>query len=615
MKFILVFYVLCFELIYSSISSQNPKYKIQNSEIKTQNQEPSDSLLYPAKDEMIYPFSNSYKSSWSGLKNGKQQNMNKSANIKWDINPVIIENYEDETQFIGINEEGDGKTSYIYITGNYANSNVDININGRHIAKNFNNKKLEWKKNEKNNKGYFNNNVIWLKKFKRVVIENINLRLWDPNLSIDGSYNTDPELTASTSIRTDDCREVIIRDCYFGGEALRHHIQIQNSDRVFIDRVEIAGLGVHNKRKKSKDITYSSEKINTVYLCGGGIKISKTDYAEISGFRLPASGFRIWNVIQNCYIHDNNIALSSKNNWDGITTSIPGNSLIFNCYFENWGITNDELTNEEVTNNNNKLKIGADCALDLGEPEVPIPDKDYVFRIEHNIFDNCKGVKNSYSYIYQNSNSSFQLPASSFRSDFVSHLFTGNIYYNTPLWDYHTGYRVYHVRETFVFDDSSNKKYVYKFEGSDSSPVSFHNNIVYINTATSSFKIFNVRNFKTDTGSLKNFIAFKAENNLYIFRNNPAKWVNFVNNKKENIKTFDKWMDYETFGNKEKKGSVLIMLKQNQKVFKSENKQANNSPFSILNSQLLLLPEFEKEYLNLKTLIKVPDKKGMHISK
>jgi hypothetical protein len=555
-----------------------------------------DSLLFPKSDLKYYPFSLTYNSPWSNLKNGKEQNLNKSSDIKWNSAPIII---DDKLSDCTITEEGKKNTSIIVIKGNNKNSDVEINNNGRQIIKHFNNKRYVWNKNDKNIKGYYSNNIIYLKKFDKVIIENINLQIWDPALNEEAKVNGELAITGSTTVRLEDCNNVEIRDCYFGGEARRHHIQIENSNRVFIDRVEFAGIKLKDKNQ---------------YLCGGGIKISKNNFEKENEKQVD-----IWNVIQNCYMHDNNARFIEKFNWDGITTSTPGNSLIFNCYFENWGIGSDETDG----------KIGADCAVDLSEPEVPVSYKDYVLRVERNIFEKCKGVKNSYTYLNNNGCSNFtkrdttinniKVPIYNLVSvkdfDCISHLFVNNVYYNTPCWDYHHGYNVYHMKEIFVFDDDCYKRYAYKFEGSDLSPVIFKNNILYENRKTPDFHIFNIRNFNSDKGSKKDFAAMKLIDNIYVFNNQPAVWVNFINNKQDNIKSLMDWKKIEIFGdekNNKAKGSRIVNNSQPENLFRKLNIGAVNkgefykSDFHLSQEYIMILSNISSQSVN-------PLKKGMII--
>ena len=557
---------------------------------------PKDSLLFPKQNDLIYPFSNRYKSTWSGLKNAKEQNLNKVSEIKWNAAPIVIdENISENT----INEEGKENYSFIIISGNNTNSDIDININGNHIMKHFNNKKLVWNRNEKNFKGYFNNNVIFLKRFNKVTIENINLQIWDPAFDEAAKIMGELAISGSTCIRLEECNNVEIRDCYFGGEARRHHIQIENCNKVFIDRIEIAGIKIKDKNQ---------------FLCGGGIKIIKNNFDQENGKLAD-----IWTVIQNCFIHDNNARFNEKYNWDGITSSTPGNSLIFNCYFENWGIGGDEAEGQ----------IAADCAVDLSEPEVPISYKDYVFRVERNIFEKCKGVKNTYTYLNNSGCNDFAKTDTTINNvkksiyklltvkdfDCISHIFVNNIYYNTPCWDYHYAYKVYHMREILVFDDDSYKKYAYKFEGSNMSPVIFKNNIVYENRKSPEYHIFNVRNFNTNKGSKIDFASMQPFDNIYVFNNQPKVWVNFINNKQENIKSSADWKHLEIFGdekNNRAKGSRMIINSYPENIFLNLNiGQPNKGMF--YKSDFHLSQEYMMLFSNIVSQSKNPDKKGMFV--
>lgn len=524
---------------------------------------PKDSLLLSKTNQQFYSFSNSYSGDRTTLKNAKEQNLMDSNKRKIFYKETVII----EEPMIQTDAKRAG--SRIIIRGNNLNSEILVSIDNKSIVRKFNHSRLCWKINDK---GYFYNNVISIKGFDKVIIENISLELSDPELINDFEDVKDLKFTNNSTIKIDDCKNVEIRDCYFAGIARRYHLEIVNCKNTFIDRVEIAGLKF-GKNYNNPDSIY--------YVCGGGINIKNDKFKPgdvVEGFL---------NVIQNCYIYNNSPFPGEINNRDGINTSVAANTLIFNCFIENWGI------------GYYKGKGGADCAIDISEPAVPVSIKNYVFRAEHNIFKNCKAVKNSYSYFNKEGCNDYTMSDTIINSklkreykltsinnfDCIAHLYCGNKYINTAIWDYCYGYSVYYLYESFVFDDSASKKYLYKYEGDKLSRTVFKNNVIMLDINTSNFKLFNIRNFNEDKGSKDDILNLEIDNNYYLFKTEPAVLMNFVNNKTLNIKN---------------KQQLKLNKIDNKSLF--EMKENFNKTYSLLTEELLKY----KKLLNKNIIINNP---------
>jgi len=117
-------------------------------------------------------------------------------------------------------------------------------------------------------------------------------------------------------------------------------------------------------------------------------------------------------VIQSCYLHDYPNVVPDTNH-DGINLTSPADGLLFNCVFENYE---------------------ADSALDISHRRSDATYGSHLFRLERNVFRNCHRVKSV-------GNAG---PGSAL-------LWANNLYVNSSLTDYHSGWENRHVNETYIF--------------------------------------------------------------------------------------------------------------------------------------------------------------------
>ena len=223
----------------------------------------------------------------------------------------------------------------------------------------------------------------------------------------------DSDYRASHSILIEDCKEVYLRSSYFSGSCRNYHIKIEGCEKVFIDNVEICGFDYGEKG----------------FRCGGGILINNGDPKQggIHGMLSPNPSNLSWCVIQNCFIHDN-LDADEKRNLDGINLLSASDGIVFNCFFENW----------------NK----GDAALDISHRRKDSAYINKFYRVERNIYKNCKRVKTP-----GNSHNSCKL------------FFANNIYLNVHFVDYHQGWDVYHIHETFVYENVPSPIFFYTLQG------------------------------------------------------------------------------------------------------------------------------------------------------
>ncbi|WP_459919121.1 hypothetical protein [Desulfocicer niacini] len=245
-----------------------------------------------------------------------------------------------------------------------------------------------------NSYGKYDNALYYVKNCDKVVFENINV------------IQKDSDYRASSTILVEDCEEVVIRNVFIAGTANKPHIRIDGCERVLIEYVEISGYDYGDG-----------------WMCATGINIGNSPlYVNTDNPRELQ-----WTIIQNCYIHDNT-ATDEERNQDGILMNAASNGIIFNCYFENWGIENEV----------------ADAAIDVSHRN---DDEDYdysFFRIERNYFDHCVRAKSSSK---NDDDTIYEAPAN------CKIFWANNIYINTNITDYHKGGEIYHVHETYYFDN------------------------------------------------------------------------------------------------------------------------------------------------------------------
>jgi len=190
----------------------------------------------------------------------------------------------------------------------------------------------------------YGNALYYIKNCGKVVFENINV------------IQTNSDYRASSTILVENCDEVIIRNVFIAGTANKAHIRIEGCKKVLIEYVEISGYDYGDG-----------------WMCGPGINVENTSQ---------------WTIIQNCYIHDytalnSGLDPNEKDNQDAILMNVASNGIIFNCYFENWGVDYGD-----------HYKV-AESAIDISHRNYDETYDYSFFRIERNIFDSCVRAKSS----------------------------------------------------------------------------------------------------------------------------------------------------------------------------------------------------------------------------
>lgn len=259
---------------------------------------------------------------------------------------------------------------------------------------------------------------------KRVVISNLNLKVkWDhpkpdkfgttlfyvedagevviENLNI---ISADPDYRQYHTIYIEGAERVIIRNLYLAGTVQSYHIRLEGCKEVLIDGVEIAGIDYNGTGRRR---------------LGGGIWINNGDgkpgQAPLTAKHPKLPG---WQVVQNCYLHDNSESDGTERNQDAVLVHSAGDGLLFNCVVENW------------------MRHTADASFDLsfrrGEPEF----QDRFFRIERNIIKNATFYK-----------SVGNVPGPNML------FWANNLFINSTYADYHRGAAdSVFVNNTYIFD-------------------------------------------------------------------------------------------------------------------------------------------------------------------
>lgn len=329
--------------------------------------------------------------------------------------------------------------------------------------------------------------LIHIEDAGEVILENISI------------MNMDADYKAYHSILVEGADRVIVRNLYLAGAVQSYHLRLEGCGEILIENVEIAG------------VKYDNTGLSRL---GGGIFINNgaSGRGGIDNTGLSARAPRLpgWQVIQNCYIHDNSQDDDSRRNHDGILIHSPSHGLLFNTVCENW------------------LRDSGDAAFDLGFRRVEPEYQDKTFRVERNIIRNC---------------SFFKTPGHGTGPNTL--LLTNNLFINTTIGDYHGGANdVRYVNNTFIHDlelaphllrdkaqrGSLGLSCLWKFSGR----TYYHNNLIH--RPRGSFFLF----FMNDEGDPQKHRHLTADHNLYAF---DAPSTAFLRSAAAGqiIKTLDHW--------------------------------------------------------------------------
>lgn len=213
-----------------------------------------------------------------------------------------------------------------------------------------------------------------------------------------------------------NCHSVIIQNSSFTGPVAQAHIQINNSDHIYINNVEISG---------TLDPSGSGE-----YYLGGGIAIHGGDQNTDVGEGIHST------IIKNTYIHNftepspDMLAKKEKveawPNHDAVGMRSPGTGIFFNNYIENF-----------------HGDSGLDIGHSRGDDLAINGDASYegyfnkTFKVERNIFDDVRRNKLTGKFGEEQGN---QL------------LFSNNIYFNTHWRAYFCNTEVVFAFESYYFN-------------------------------------------------------------------------------------------------------------------------------------------------------------------
>lgn len=333
----------------------------------------------------------------------------------------------------------------------------------------------------------FKTTLIIIENVKEVILENISI------------LNTDPDYRAYDGIRVEGADRVIVRNLYLAGAAQSYHLRLEGCGEVFIENVEIAGVKYGN---------------SAFARTGGGIWLnngaSGRGGINNTGFSVKNPRVPGWQVIQNCYIHDNTEDDDNRRNQDGILIHAPSNGLLFNTVVENW------------------LRPSGDSAFDLGfrrnEPEY----QDRTFRVERNIIRNCTFLKTPGHGTGPN-----------------TLLLANNLLINCTVGDYHGGGGDNrYVHNTFIYDLNQAPEYLRQQATRGSQGLSclwsfsgrtfYHNNLIYRPQDT--FFMF----FMNADGDQEKYRKVFADRNVYAIQPEQTSYLRSAT-AGEIHKTFESW--------------------------------------------------------------------------
>ncbi len=314
----------------------------------------------------------------------------------------------------------------------------------------------------------YDNTLFLIRGCDEVIVENVSI------IQLNDDYR------ASHSIFIEDCNHVVIKNSSFVGTTSNYHVRVEGCANVFVDNIEVSGLD------------YGEKGIR----CGGGIFVNNGDpkAGGKRGMVSPNPKDMKWCVIQNCYVHDN-LASDKWRNQDGILIHSASDGILFNCYFENW-------------------KCG-DAALDVSHRRSDSAYRNHLFRVERNLFDNADRVKT---------------PGNSHAS--CSLFFANNVYVNTFIGDYHSGWDVHHVHETYVFDNGGFS--FFRLWGISNGSTYFINCLVYAEASGLQNVYFQGKNGRP------NEYMFLHPNYLVYIMPQPSRWLG---GQGQEVKKWKDWQD------------------------------------------------------------------------
>lgn len=242
-------------------------------------------------------------------------------------------------------------------------------------------------------------------------------------LKLDVKWKTKENKFKTTLFIFKDCDFVKINDLHVrqmnDDYSAYHTLLFINCKKVEISNSSFEGTcGAHIRTEgcsvvKIKNCNFSGITYKDKPLSGGGIFIDNGTTEQVARYTARGkTGFDYLTEVEGCSFENNED--DSGANRDGILFHSPGNGYIRNCTFKKW--------------------IGGDSALDISHRINDPRYSNNKFTVYLNQFVDSNRVKT---------------PGDSNKSNTI--FFHDNIYIDTFLGDYHRGYQVYHVNETFLF--------------------------------------------------------------------------------------------------------------------------------------------------------------------
>lgn len=310
---------------------------------------------------------------------------------------------------------------------------------------------LDWTGQEND---WYGTNFIHVRNVATVVLDNVAIRQTTPGYD-----------SADDTVRIQGCQTAIIKNSYFAGPTRGAHLRIDNCERVIIMNNEIAG------------IDFDPDDDREYFQNGAGIVVTNDpDYGLDAETGLSTVNYappRRW-VIQNNYIHDYTDPgapnVLGPRNQDAVAVVSPPDGVFFNNVVENWRSRDPEA--------GETLESAIDACYDLAYETDDPAFSNKVFRTERNIFnanENCKTTQSSAN------------PTNTL-------LIVNNIYINTYLRDYHQGYDVYHIHNTYYFDEAFHQDTFLRLSQADLGRSHFYNNLIY-STGSTYWNTYNLNKF------------------------------------------------------------------------------------------------------------------------
>jgi len=291
-----------------------------------------------------------------------------------------------------------------------------------------------------------------------------------------------------------NCRRVLIRNCFISGSVCNRHINIRGAEYVLIENCEVEGRDYDGNGKY--------EGAGAIFIYNGEY-VTEPPAHKRSGHNLQ------FTVVQNCYVHDFDDRKHKKHYPEGITVVSPADGIVFNCYIDNY----------RLPGANNAMQVTTRrCDDGYGEG--------HVFRIERCITKRCTYNKQGSVW--------YQPPP--FKNNHI--IWANNLYYDLNFAMDHKADFQHHVNQTWIMNAYAGP--AYRIWGCRAGYV-LYNSIYYYAPELRAPSMFH-RTPGKDKDDKRKFVT--ADYNLYYMKT-PGKFYQNSNSRDQRVPTWRDWQALE----------------------------------------------------------------------